>query len=151
MAGAHCLAGRKRVGHAEVVGDIAVGVAPGGSMDTLLRRQAALLGRSLAYRVQVSGMDAAARIVAADLGPAVLPREAVESCMCRLPAWYGYGSAMPERGADLSSAPARGCQPHGGHAAAGGAPRSGGCVGCGNRGGAQPCLRAAQNTVPWAP
>ena len=79
MDGAHCLAGRKRVGHAEVVGDIAVGVAPGGMMDTLLRR-------SLAYRVQVSGMDAAARIVAADLGPAVLPSEAVESCMCRLPA-----------------------------------------------------------------
>ena len=50
------------------------------------RRQAALLGRSLAYRVQVSGMDAAARIAAADRGPAVLPREAVESCMCRLPA-----------------------------------------------------------------
>ena len=42
MAGAHCLAGRKRVGHAEVVGDIAVGVAPGGMMVTLLRRQAAL-------------------------------------------------------------------------------------------------------------
>ena len=76
MDGAHCLAGRKRVDYAEVVGDIAVGVAPGGMMDTLLRRQAALLGRSLAYRVQVSGMDAAARIVAAGLGPAHARRPA---------------------------------------------------------------------------
>ena len=151
MAGAHCLAGRKRVGHAEVVGDIAVGVAPGGMMDTLLRRQAALLGRSLAYRVQVSGMDAVARIVAVGLGPAVLPREAVERVAC---AGCRPDTGMAQR--YLGAAPicrlhTRGGQPHGGHAAAGGAPRSGGCVGCGNRGGAQPCLRAAQNTVPWAP
>jgi DNA-binding transcriptional LysR family regulator len=52
-------------------------VAPGGRMDVLLRREAARLGAQLVYRVQVSGMDAAARIVAAGLGAAVLPREAI--------------------------------------------------------------------------
>src|SRR5258706_16219819 len=45
-------------------------------MDTLLRREAARLSRSLVHRVQVSGIDAAVRFVAAGLGPAVLPREA---------------------------------------------------------------------------
>ena len=47
-------------------------------MDLLLRQAAAALGSMLAYRVQVSAMDAAAKIVAAGLGPAVLPREAME-------------------------------------------------------------------------
>jgi DNA-binding transcriptional LysR family regulator len=46
-------------------------------MDRLLRREAARLGATLVNRIQVSGMDAAARIVAAGLGPAILPREAV--------------------------------------------------------------------------
>ncbi len=74
----HALARRKRLAFAEVVDKLSVGVAPGGMMDTLLRRQAAMLGKTPVYRVQVSGMDAAARIVAAGLGPAVLPREAIE-------------------------------------------------------------------------
>jgi DNA-binding transcriptional LysR family regulator len=46
-------------------------------MDRLLQREAARLGATLVSRIQVSGMDAAARIVAAGLGPAILPREAV--------------------------------------------------------------------------
>ena len=53
-----------------------IGVAPGGLMETLLRRQAALLGRLPAQRIQVSSLDAACRIVAAGLGLAILPREA---------------------------------------------------------------------------
>lgn len=78
MHPAHKMARRKRLSFAEMVEQLSVGVAPGGMMDSMLRRQAALLGKSLVYRVQVSGMDAAARIVAAGLGPAVLPREAIE-------------------------------------------------------------------------
>jgi DNA-binding transcriptional LysR family regulator len=35
-----------------------------------------LLGRTLVHRIQVSGLDAACRIVGAGLGIAVLPREA---------------------------------------------------------------------------
>ena len=53
-----------------------IGVAPGGLMETLLRRQAALLGRLPAHRIEVSSLDAACRIVAAGLGLAILPREA---------------------------------------------------------------------------
>jgi DNA-binding transcriptional LysR family regulator len=56
----------------------AVGVAPGGTLETMLRRESALLGRAQNNRIQVSGLDAASRIVAAGLGLAVLPGEATE-------------------------------------------------------------------------
>lgn len=74
----HALAARKRISFARSLEHISVGVAPGGTTDVLLRREAARLGRSLAYRMQVSSMDVAARIVAAGLGPAILPREAID-------------------------------------------------------------------------
>jgi DNA-binding transcriptional LysR family regulator len=73
----HPLAGRKRVRFEETLSLPAIGVAPGGMMETMLRRQAALVGRSPAYRIQVSSLDAACRIVAAGLGHAVMPREAI--------------------------------------------------------------------------
>ena len=79
----HRWARRRRIAFAEALDEVAVSVAPGGMMDTLLRREAARLGRVPAWRIQVSSVDAAARIVAAGLGPAVLPREAIE----------GYASA----------------------------------------------------------
>jgi len=74
----HPLAGRSSLRFDEVFGQIAVGVAPGGMMDVLLRREAARISATLAHRVQVSGIDAAVRFVAAGMGPAVLPREAAE-------------------------------------------------------------------------
>jgi DNA-binding transcriptional LysR family regulator len=73
----HALAKRKRIAFADALPHVTVSVAPGGMMDRLLRREAARLGATLVNRIQVSGMDAAARIVAAGLGPAILPREAV--------------------------------------------------------------------------
>lgn len=76
LAPGHALAHRRRLRFEETLAYPAIGVAPGGLMDTLLRRQAALAGRALAYRIQVSSLDAACRIVAAGLGLAVLPREA---------------------------------------------------------------------------
>jgi DNA-binding transcriptional LysR family regulator len=79
MRADHALADRRRIAFAEALPHVSVGVAPGGMMDTMLRRQAALLGQPLAYRISVSGMDTAARTVAAGLGAAVLPREAVQS------------------------------------------------------------------------
>lgn len=82
MPASHPLARRRRLSYAEAIDQVSVSVAPGGMMDTLLRREAARLGKTPVYRVQVSGMDAAARIVAAGLGPAVLPREAVEGHAC---------------------------------------------------------------------
>jgi len=73
----HPLAGQPTLRFAQTLDHAAIGVAPGGLMDTLLRRQTALAGRTPGYRIQVSGLDAACRIVAAGLGLAVLPREAV--------------------------------------------------------------------------
>jgi DNA-binding transcriptional LysR family regulator len=78
MAVGHRWARRKRIGFADALDEITVSVAPGGMMDVMLRREAARIGRVPAWRIQVSGMDAAARIVAAGLGPCVLPREAIE-------------------------------------------------------------------------
>lgn len=72
----HALARCRALAFADTLDEVSIGVAPGGLMDTMLRRQAAMAGRSLAYRIQVSSLDAACRIVAAGLGIAVLPREA---------------------------------------------------------------------------
>ncbi|HVK33614.1 MAG TPA: LysR family transcriptional regulator [Burkholderiaceae bacterium] len=74
----HPLARRKRIAFTEALPHVNVAVAPGGMMDRLLQREAARLGQPLVKRIQVSSMDAAARIVAAGLGPAILPREAVQ-------------------------------------------------------------------------
>jgi DNA-binding transcriptional LysR family regulator len=73
----HALARRKQIAFADALPHVSVAVAPGGMMDRLLQREAARLGTTLVNRIQVSNMDAAARIVAAGLGPAILPREAV--------------------------------------------------------------------------
>ena len=75
MAPSHPLARRPSLRFADTLDQLSVGVAIGGLMDQLLRRQAALIGGLPVYRIQVSSMDAACRIVAAGLGLAVLPRE----------------------------------------------------------------------------
>lgn len=75
MSPRHALARRASLTYAQILDQVSVGVAPGGLMDQLLRRQAALLGRIPNHRIQVSSIDAACRIVAAGLGLAVLPRE----------------------------------------------------------------------------
>jgi DNA-binding transcriptional LysR family regulator len=77
MATTHPLARRPSLRFEDTFGHACVNVAPGGQMDLLLRRQAALLGRLPDYRIQVSSMDAACRIIAAGLGLAILPREVV--------------------------------------------------------------------------
>lgn len=71
----HPLARRRRIAFAEALPHVNVSAAPGGMMDNLLQREAARLGQQLVHRIQVSAMDAAARLVAAGLGPAILPRE----------------------------------------------------------------------------
>lgn len=75
MVPGHPLARRPSLRLADILAEPSVGVAPGGLMDRLLRREAARAGAELAHRIQVSSMDAACRIVAAGLGLAVLPRE----------------------------------------------------------------------------
>jgi len=75
MAPSHPLARRPSLRFVDTLDQVSVGVATGGLMDQLLRRQAALVGGLPVHRIQVSSMDAACRIVAAGLGLAVLPRE----------------------------------------------------------------------------
>lgn len=77
MAPDHALARRPKLRFAETLDQPAINVSPGGQMDQLLRRHAALLGRLPAHRMQVSSLDAACRLVGAGLGLAILPREAV--------------------------------------------------------------------------
>lgn len=76
MSPGHPLARRPALRFEDTLDHDAIGVLPGGLVDSLLRRQSALLGRLPAYRIQVASMDAACRIAAAGLGLAVLPREA---------------------------------------------------------------------------
>ncbi|MBL8323943.1 MAG: LysR family transcriptional regulator [Rubrivivax sp.] len=72
----HALARRRRLHFEQTLAHPAVGVAPGGMMDMLLRREAARLGVAPAYRIQIASFDSACRVVAAGLGLAILPREA---------------------------------------------------------------------------
>ena len=65
MAPNHALARRASLRYADTLDQASVCVAPGGTMDQLLRRQAALVGRLPSHRIQVSSMDAACRIIAA--------------------------------------------------------------------------------------
>lgn len=73
---AHPLAKRRRLHFEQTLAHPAIGVAPGGMMDLLLKREAARLGATLAYRIQIASFDSACRVVAAGLGLAILPREA---------------------------------------------------------------------------
>jgi DNA-binding transcriptional LysR family regulator len=76
MPPSHPLARRKRIRFADTLDHDSVGISPGGLLDTLLRRQAALLGRTITHRMQVASLDAGGRIAAAGLGLAILPLEA---------------------------------------------------------------------------
>ena len=76
MLPSHPLAHRERVRFADTLDHASVGVSPGGLLDVLLRRQAALVGRTMTQRMQVARLDAGGRIVAAFLGLAIVPFEA---------------------------------------------------------------------------
>jgi DNA-binding transcriptional LysR family regulator len=72
----HPLARRRKLRFADTLDHATIGVSPGGLLDRQVRRQAALLGRDIVQRMQVSSLDAGVRIVAAGLGVAILPFEA---------------------------------------------------------------------------
>ncbi len=86
----HALAQRRRMSFAQALPHVTVAVAVGGLVDRLLQREAAKLSVAFVHRIQVSSMDAGARVVAAGLGPAILPGEAV-----RLHAAHGALSLVP--------------------------------------------------------
>jgi DNA-binding transcriptional LysR family regulator len=72
----HPRARRRKLRFADTLDHASVGISPGGLLDRQARRQAALLGRDIVQRMQVSSLDAGVRIVAAGLGLAILPFEA---------------------------------------------------------------------------
>lgn len=72
----HPLARRPSLRYADTLDQVSINVIPGGQMDQLLRRQAAMAGRLPSHRMQVSSLDAACRLVGAGLGLAILPVEA---------------------------------------------------------------------------
>ncbi|MBL8363239.1 MAG: LysR family transcriptional regulator [Rubrivivax sp.] len=76
MAPDHPLARRASLRHEDTLDQPSINIGPGGQMDQLLRRQAALVGRVPTHRMQVSQLDAACRLVGAGLGLAILPLEA---------------------------------------------------------------------------
>lgn len=76
MSPGHPLARRPSLRFADTLEHGSINVSPGGQMDQLLRRQAALMGRLPQHRMQVSTLDAACRIIGAGLGLAILPLEA---------------------------------------------------------------------------
>ncbi|MDE1948491.1 MAG: LysR family transcriptional regulator, partial [Burkholderiales bacterium] len=76
MAATHPLARRESLTLAQTLAHPSINVSPGGQMDQLVRRHAALLGVLPTHRMQVGTFEAACRLVAAGLGLAILPREA---------------------------------------------------------------------------
>lgn len=76
---AHPLASRKRLTFEDTLDYPQVDVQPGSSMQAMLRRYAAMAGKSFHHRIQVSTFEAASRSVAASLGIAILPREGAEA------------------------------------------------------------------------
>jgi DNA-binding transcriptional LysR family regulator len=115
MAPGHPLARRPSLAYADTLEQVSIGVAAGGLMDQLLRREAALIGRVPAHRIQVSSMDTACRLVAAGLGLAILPREvavphAGAGRLALVPlsdAWAERRFVVASRPEPLCSAPAR--------------------------------------------
>jgi DNA-binding transcriptional LysR family regulator len=77
MAASHPLTARAGLRFVETLDHPSIGVSAAGLVGTLMRRHAALAGRELVHRTQVSSFDACLRIVAAGLGLAILPAEAV--------------------------------------------------------------------------
>jgi DNA-binding transcriptional LysR family regulator len=71
----HPLARHKKLAFADTLAHEHVGLQPATAVHMMLRRAAAQAGGSLHYRVIVSNFDAAFRVVAANLGIAVVPRQ----------------------------------------------------------------------------
>jgi DNA-binding transcriptional LysR family regulator len=73
----HPLARRKSVRFEETLDYAYISAMPGSMMEIMLRRQAALVGRTMSPRIEVQSFDGVSRTVAAGLGVSVLPREVV--------------------------------------------------------------------------
>ena len=115
LSPSHPLARRPSLSYADTLDQPSINIIPGGQMDQLLRRQAALLGRLPSHRMHVSSLDAACRMIAAGLGLAVLPLEAAAphagaGRLVLVPLaepWAVRRFVVVTRGMPLLSAPAR--------------------------------------------
>jgi DNA-binding transcriptional LysR family regulator len=76
---AHPLARRKRLAFVDTLDHEQIDILAGSIVQLTLRRAAALAGKAIRHRIQVTTIDAACRGVAAGLGIAVIPREASEA------------------------------------------------------------------------
>jgi DNA-binding transcriptional LysR family regulator len=72
----HRLARRKRVAFAETLGEDAVGMHGGSTLQAFLTSITEELGRPLKLRIQVYGFDAMCRMIAAGVGVGVVPESA---------------------------------------------------------------------------
>lgn len=79
MLPTHPLAGGSRVAFVDALAYEQIEIQPGSIVQRTLRRAAALAAKPLRHRIQVSNFEAACRNVAAGLGIAVVPREAVQA------------------------------------------------------------------------
>lgn len=75
----HPLSTRRSIRFERTLDHEHVGLPPATAVYAMLHRAAANAGRALAYRVVVSNFDAALRVVRANLGICVIPRQVVES------------------------------------------------------------------------
>ena len=71
----HPLARRRAVAFEDTIDFEYVDIMAGSIIQSTLQRQAAAAGKVMRYRIQVSTVDAACRIVAANLAIAIVPRE----------------------------------------------------------------------------
>jgi DNA-binding transcriptional LysR family regulator len=79
LPASHPLAKRRKVSFEETIEYPQVDVQPGSIMQAMLARYAAMAGKALNHRIQVSTFDAACRSVAAKLGIAIIPREGAQA------------------------------------------------------------------------
>lgn len=114
----HPLAARASVTFLETLGHPAVSVAPGGLLDGLLRRHAAMAGAAWVPRLEVASFETAEHIVEAGLGVAIVPigvtGDAAGALVCRPldDGWARRQLVVVSRTDEWLPAPARALREH---------------------------------------
>lgn len=110
----HVLASHRALSFLQTLDHPAVGIAPGGLLEGLLRRHAALAGAAWLPRLEVASFEAAEHIVQAGLGIAIVPTDVVADAppglVCRplVDTWARRRLVVVSRADEWLSAPARG-------------------------------------------
>lgn len=81
----HPLARRRSVSFEETLMYDHVSAMPGSMMEIMLRRHAAVAGKNLQARIEIQNFEGVARIVAANMGIGILPREVLRPWLESLP------------------------------------------------------------------